>query len=76
MKLVKNDSKDKRIKAKNGLANLWEYKKSKQEKKDSSLGNSLKLEYYYFFRKLVLLKEISLKIIIYGEVRLQCNIFI
>ena len=43
-------------KSNNGLVNLWKLKKIKQEKKDSWLGNSSKFKYYYFLRKLVLLK--------------------
>ena len=58
------------LKARNRLGNLWKLKKIKQEKKDSWLGNSSKIKYYYFLRKLVLLKQTSLKIIIYGEVLL------
>ena len=58
------------LKTKNGLANLWKLKKIKQGKKDSWLGNSSKVKYYYFLRELVLLNQISLKIIIYGEVPL------
>ena len=58
------------LKARNRLGNLWKLKKIKQEKKDSWLGNSSKIKYYYFLGKLVLLKQTSLKIIIYGEVLL------
>ena len=56
------------LKAKNGLANLWKLKKITRGKKDSWLGNSSKFKYYSFLKKLVLLKQISLEVIIYGEV--------
>ena len=59
------------LKAKNELANLWKLKKIMQEKKDAWFENSSKLKYYYFLRKLVLLQQISLKIIMYGTVPLQ-----
>ena len=45
---------------------LWKLKKIKQEKKDFWLGNNSRFKYCYFLRKLVLLKQISLKIITYG----------
>ena len=49
---------------------MWKLKKIKQEKKDSWLGNNSKSKYYYFLRKLVLLTQISLKIIVHGVVPL------
>ena len=55
------------LKTRKGLGNLWKLKTIKQEK-DSWLGNSSKIKHYYFLRKLVFLKQTSLKIIIYGEV--------
>ena len=56
------------LKIKTGLANLWKLIKIKREKKNFWIGSSSKFKCYYFSRKLILLKQISLKIIIYGQV--------
>ena len=55
------------LKVKNGLANLWKLKNIKLEKKIFLIKKSSKSKYYYFLRKLVLLKQIYLEVIIYDE---------
>ena len=57
------------LKAKNGLVICENLKKIKQNKKQTTkkwfwLGNSSNFKYYHFLMKLVLLKQISFKIII------------
>ena len=65
------------LKVKNGLANLWKLKNIKLEKKIFLIKKSSKSKYYYFLRKLVLLKQIYLEVIIYDELLFQnkngCN---
>lgn len=56
------------LRAKNGLAILWKLRKIKHEKKNRFLiSKQLEICHYYFLRKLVLLKQIYLEVIIYDE---------